>query len=118
MPNAVKLRNPNFESIEVTLGATKDAGAMDLIEDTVGIYVNGGESGDKDAFIHKCEKVVVPKATGASTDFAAGDKVYFDNTAKAVTYDPTGNTLCGRANEAVLTTDTEVEINLVGNVAG
>lgn len=116
MPNAVKLRSPDFESITVVLGATKLAGAMDKVEDTVGVYVNGGESGDKDALITRCPKIVLPKTAGSLIAFDKGGKVYFDNTAKKVTSVSGGNTLCGRANEAAATTAEEVEVNFNGMV--
>ena len=115
MANAVQLRNPKFESIAVTLSATKIAGAMDKINDTVGIYVTGGDSGDSVGFITKCEAVVLPKTAGTGITFAQGAKVYFDNTAKAVTNVSSGNTLVGRANLAALATAATVEVNFNGN---
>ena len=117
MANAVQLRHSDFDSVIVTLAATKTAGAMDKIEDTVGIYVNGGASGAKDAFITRCSAVVLPKTDGSLISFTKGDKVYFDDTAKKVTNQSEGNTLIGRANEDAATTATEVEVNFNGAIA-
>lgn len=42
----------------------------------------------------------LPRATGASTAWVAGDKVYWDNTNKVVTKTSSGNTLIGVAAAA------------------
>lgn len=113
---ALNLRSPNFKSFKVTApSAGYTAGQMLKLEDTVGVIVETKASGYDTALIYECEKIVVPKSTGVT--FAAGDKVYFDATAAAVTSVASGNTLCGRANEAADASDTSLEISLMGQVA-
>jgi len=112
----LKIRSDNWRSVEVTLGATKVAGAMDKIEDLVGVYMEGGDSGDEVAFCYDCEKITLPKSVDTGDVFAKGDKVYFDNSAKKLTATSGGNTLCGRALEAVIASDTEVLVDFKGNI--
>lgn len=54
----------------------------------------------------------LPKAAGI--DFAAGDKAYWDNTAKAVTDDDEGNTLIGVAVRATAIPAATVRVRLNG----
>ncbi len=112
----LEIRNPNFKSFKVTApSAGYTAGEMIKIEDTVGIIVNTVELDEETALIYECEKIVVPKSAGVT--FAAGDKVYYNASAKAVTSTASGNTLCGRANEVGESADTTLEISLSGHIA-
>lgn len=95
-------------------------GQMDLIEDTVGVYAQDADAGAQVAFIYQAEKIVVPKNTASGTDiFKAGDKVYFDHADAKVTADADSGTnlRCGIALEDVDAADTEVKIDLLGNMA-
>jgi len=56
---------------------------------------------------------VLPKNTGTGESFSAGDRIYYDATAKKITATASGNTLCGRALEAAGTADTEVLADLM-----
>ena len=112
----LKLRSPHFKSVKVTApSAGYTAGQMVKIEDTVGVIVETKTSGNNTALIYECEKIVVPKATGVT--FAIGDKVYFDSSAAKITSVASGNTLCGRANAVGASSDTTLEISLLGNAA-
>lgn len=91
------------------------AGDMRKIGDTIGIFVTIVAATVVGAMIYETEKIIVPKSTGVT--FTAGDIVYFDDTAKAITSVPTANTACGRARKDGATGDTTLEINLSGAVA-
>lgn len=113
----MELRSNIFASMKVvapTAGYTK--GQMVKVEDVIGIIVDDADHLKEAILVYSCEKVVVPKNAASSASFAVGDKVYFDESAGAVTSTSTGNTLCGRATEAAITTDDEVEIDLKGNI--
>lgn len=115
---ALNLRSPNFKSITVTTPtAGYTAGDMVKVEDTVGVIAETKTVGLDAVLIYQCDKIVVPKTDGSGITFAKGDKVYYDGTAKKVTNVSSGNTLCGRATEAALATDTTAEIDLQGGVA-
>jgi predicted RecA/RadA family phage recombinase len=54
----------------------------------------------------------LPTASGAGTDWTAGTKVYWDNTAKNVTKTSSGNTFIGFGLAAKATADTAANIRL------
>ena len=115
MATALKLRSPNFKSFKVTAPTAEyTAGQMIKIHDTVGVIVESAAVDEETALIYSCEKIVVPKDTGVT--FNAGDKVYYRASTAKITSTASGNTLCGRALEAGLTGDTELEIDLNGAV--
>lgn len=114
---AFELRTDKFKSMKLTLGGTKAAGALDKVNDTVGVYPVGGGSGDQVAFIYSAEKVYVPKDAGSDTGGDAGAKAYFNNSTKKVTAVSSGNTLCGRFLEDAADADTYATIDLNGEVA-
>lgn len=110
----LKLRCDEWDPIDITLTETKLAGAMDIIEDMVVVYMEGGDSGDKVSGIKRCPAIVLPKDTGSTVIFAKGDKIYFNNSTKKVTNVSSGNTLCGRANEDAAGSATELEVDFDG----
>ena len=113
---AFKPRTNVYEEMTVvTPTAGYTAGQMVKVEDTVGVIVETKTVGLNAVLVHKCEKIVVPKATGVT--FAIGDKVYFDTATAKITSAASGNTLCGRANAVGASGDTELNINLNGSVA-
>lgn len=113
---ALNLRSPNFKSVKVTApSAGYTAGQMLKKSQLVGVIVDTVDLDEETALIYAAEKIVVPKDTGIT--FAIGDKVYFRSATSKVTSTASGNTLCGRALEAAGTNATEVEIELMGNVA-
>jgi predicted RecA/RadA family phage recombinase len=112
----LKLRSLDFASMELTApSAGYTAGQMVKVEDTVGVIAETKTVGQTAVLVYKCEKVVVPKSTGVT--LAAGDKVYFDSAAAAVTSTSAGNTLCGRCTVAAGSSATTVEIDLNGACA-
>ena len=56
----------------------------------------------------------LPRTTGASTDYVAGTKLYWDDTAKRVTKTTTNNTLIGAALLPALVGDATTRIRLNG----
>jgi predicted RecA/RadA family phage recombinase len=91
------------------------AGQMDLIHDTVGVYMQDADAGDDVAFCYDAEKIVVPKSeTSGAGEFSAGDKVYFDHADAEVNNSSGSNYMCGIALEAVAHDATEVLIDLDG----
>jgi len=115
----IKLRcgPEHWASMILTHSGTIAAGVMAKINDLVGVYWNGGDSGDKDAFVYQADKILVPKVDGSGLTIAQGAKVYFSAGDAAVTGTAGGNTLCGRCIEAAIAADTTVLIALAGNVA-
>jgi predicted RecA/RadA family phage recombinase len=111
----LKLRT-KLESAK-TLRATTDsttthsAGDMVVVGDTLGVVVEDVGTSSDFVLVYEAEKIVVPKASDVS--LSAGDAVYFDAGNAAVTDVSTGNAKCGRALEAVGTTDDEVLIDLM-----
>ena len=91
------------------------AGQWDLIEDTVGFYMQDADAGDEVAFCYDAEKVEAPKSTTTGAgEFTAGDKVYFDHADAEVNNDSGSNYMCGIALEDATVDDTEVLIDLDG----
>jgi len=110
--------------INAATNATLTAGSMTVIGSTVGVVVeNVGTSsqaindtypnGPDGVLVYEAEKIVLPKSTGTGESFSAGDRVYYDASAKKITSTSTGNTLCGRALEAAGTAETEVLADLM-----
>ena len=91
------------------------AGQWDLIEDTVGFYMQDADADVEVAFCYHAEKVLAPKSvtTGAG-EFTAGDKVYFDHADEEMNNDSGSNYMCGIALEDAAVSDTEVLIDLDG----
>lgn len=112
------VRSVHKRPIDLTVpsgGVTK--GQMDLIHDMVGVWAETKDAGEICAFIYQADAILVPKGIGSTAIFAAGDKVYFDHADANVNESSSGNTLCGRALEAVVAADTEVLIDLEGHLA-
>lgn len=112
------IRSKNWQAVDLTVpsgGVT--AGQMDLIHDMVGVWAETKDAGETCAFIYQADKILVPKGTGSTAIFAAGDKVYFDHADENVNESSGGNTLCGRTLEAAVAADTEILITLNGHVA-
>lgn len=114
---ALKVRSRDWRSMQLTTPtAGYTAGQVVKVEDTVFVIVETKTVGQTAIGIYNVEKIVLPKVTGSGITFAAGDKVYYDGNGK-VTNVASGNTLCGRANEAADANATEVEVTLNGDIA-
>jgi len=100
--------------MSVTLGATKVAGALDKIGDTVGVYFEGGDSGKTVSFVYRAKKILLPKDANA---ISQGAKVYYDSSEGNVTATATDNFLCGRAIKAAAAGDSTVLVDLNGAAA-
>lgn len=106
----IKLRCPlaACHGLKVTASAAETGGAMDKYEDTIGVFFEDLASGAEGALVFFAPKILLPKTDGSGIDFAAGETLYYDNTAKEVTNVSGGNTACGIALEAADDDDTEV----------
>jgi predicted RecA/RadA family phage recombinase len=93
------------------------SGQMDLIHDTVGVYMTDADADEQVAFLTQADKILLPKAAVSPTAFSAGDKVYFDHADEELNESSSGNTLCGRAIEAAAAADTEVLVAFNGLAA-
>ena len=121
----------DWRSFPVTTTAAVVAGAMDMIHDTVGVYVEtvlavGALSdygitkyvGDDVAFIYHAEKIMVPKdGSSVGHAFSKGDKVFYDATNKQADITGGGNLWIGICVKDAAITDTEVLIDLKGDKA-
>ena len=94
-----------------------DAGDMDMIHDTVGVYMQTADEGDDVAFCYHAEKIVVPKSIESGDAFEVGDKVFYDTTYQKVTTATSGDYWIGICLEAATDEDTEVLIDLKGDKA-
>jgi predicted RecA/RadA family phage recombinase len=113
----LKLRSKNFKSVKITAptgGLT--AGQLCASNSLVGVVVETVAAGKETALIYACDKIVVPKRAGTGITFSIGTKVYYRSAGPDVTNASTSNTLIGRATETADAADTEVEIDLMGNV--
>ncbi len=113
----IQLRSSKYQSMTVTLGGTKVAGALDKIGDTVGVYYTGGVSGALVAFVTQADKIVLAKKTGSGEAIAQGAKVYYEAASGNLTGVAGSNTLCGRCNAAAGASDATVEVAFNGLVA-
>ncbi|MBE3126195.1 MAG: DUF2190 family protein [Acidobacteria bacterium] len=91
-------------------------GAMNLIGATVVVYFETKAVGLLVAGVIGCDKILLPKIAGSALAMAQGSKVYYDNSAKAVTPTIGANTLCGRVIEAALGPDATVLVDFNGTV--
>lgn len=111
------IRSEHWKSFDYTVpsgGVT--AGDMDKVQDTVVVFAETKDEGEIVAAIYQADRILVTKISGAA--IVVGEKVYYNDYVNAVCADTTsGNTLCGRCVEAADATDTEVLIDLEGNLA-
>mgnify|MGYP000910349312 CR=1 FL=1 len=94
-----------------------EAGEFAIVEDTLYIAMDDIDAADDGVGVYRNRKIVVNKDSGAGTALEVGDKVYYNATTGKVTPTVGANRLCGRCNEAALTTDTTVEIDFDGTLA-
>jgi len=94
-----------------------EAGEFVIVEDTLYIAMADIVAAAEGVGVYRNRKILVSKDAGAGTDLAVGDKVYYNAVTGKVTPTSGGNRLCGRCNEAALTTDTTVEIDFDGTLA-
>ena len=108
--------NGDWRSFKVTApsgGVT--AGQWDLIEDTVGFYMQTVDADEEVAFCYHAEKVTAPKSTTTGAgEFTAGDKTYFDHADAEMNNDSGSNYECGIALKDATVSETEVLIDLDG----
>ncbi len=91
---------------------------LHLIGDTVGVVYDDVSLGDRGVLVYEAEKADVPKKTGSTESFKAGDKVYWDPTDGFVSpVWSSGRYLIGIAVEDAGVTDTVVMIDLKGAAA-
>jgi len=98
--------NPNATTI--------NPGDLVLMEDTVGVSQDTIAE-DNNGVVYICGVFTVPKKTGASEEYAQGQKVYYDVVAKKITYtdNSAANPPAGICIEAVTTAATEVKVKLL-----
>lgn len=101
----------------VTLGGTVVAGALSKIGDTVGVYFEGGDSGDVVSFVYRAKKVLLPKDAGSAEAIAQGAKVYYNNVTGKVTGNAGALGVCGRCIEAAVALATTVLVDFNGAAA-
>lgn len=104
------------DTLTLTAPYDVDSGDGFLVGSLFAVAVNDAASGKE------VEGVVtgvfdLPRETGASTDFTAGAKLYWDNTNKRVTKTATNNSLIGAAALAAGTTDATARVRLNGVTA-
>jgi len=108
-----------YHSVKLTApsgGVT--GGTLIHVNDIVGMVFDDADEGDEYVLVYVCEKIEVPKATGAGTAFTVGDHVYYDDTLQTVTpIQAAGLWRIGVATEAAGDDDDEVEIDLEGKLA-
>ncbi len=103
-----------FKQFNVTLAAAVLEGDMGKVQECVGVYASKGAIGDVVSFIYQAEKISLPKTAATGVTFKAGDKVYFDSGAGAVSVGGSGGSFCGIALKDALFSDTTVEVELDG----
>jgi predicted RecA/RadA family phage recombinase len=117
----LKLRcdGPRWESFPVVAPSPGvSAGQMDLIHDTVGVYMQDAVTGADVAFCYRAAKVLLPKVEGSTYGiFEAGDLLYFDHSNAELTSNSSGNKRCAICLVAAGAADTEVLVDLLGNMA-
>jgi len=84
------------EAIEYTPTVDTPAGTVVVVETLVGVTKLDIPAGVLGA-LAMIGVFDVAKAIGAGTAIAMGIEVYWDDTAKVATFDPTGNKLMGKA---------------------
>lgn len=111
----LQLRSSHWQAMTLTVpSGGVVSGQMDLIHDTVGVYMTDADAGDLVAFLTQADKILLPKDVVSTDVFAAGDYVYFDHADAKVNASSSGNTLCGRVLEAATAADTEVLVAFNG----
>lgn len=96
-----------------TAGADTASGDVVIVGDLVGISVTDAKSGDE-GVAHAEGVYRLPKATGGA--IGQGAKVYWDSANSNVVTAASGNTLIGRAWNARLAGDTDIDVKILPRV--
>lgn len=111
MANPVSFSQNYDGTMSVVVSATTAINDILLIGNgVVGMSMGAGVSGDTIQFKVQGRISGLPKAT--SVNWAVGDKLYWDNSAKKFTNVSSGNTLCARAYTAQANADTTCDLLL------
>jgi predicted RecA/RadA family phage recombinase len=102
-----------IKTFDHTATADMVAGEITVVNSRVTIAYAQVSSGDDLQLIYAAEQAELPKA---AEDLAAGDKVYWDNTAKNVTATATSNTACGMVLKSALTAVSTVDIEFFNDI--
>jgi len=92
-------------------------GAMDKLEDTVGVYMQGAVAGEYVAFLYHAEKIVLPKDAGTGLSITQWAKVYYNAATKKLTGVAAQNLWVAICLKAATATDTEVLVDFKGDKA-
>lgn len=114
---ALQLRSPTWKSMKVTAPtAGYIAGQLVRVQEVIGLIVDTKTVGLDTALIYACDKAVVPKRAGTTAVFAAGAKVFYNESGAADVETTTTYRCIGRALEAAGADDTTVLMELNGAV--
>ncbi len=117
--SGIQLRCSTQETNSLTLTAPSGGvvgGAMDVVGDTIVVYHETKDAGEKVAACIRANKILLPKVAGSGTAVAQGGKLYFTDGAAGVT-GGSGGTICARALEAAGALATTVLAAFDGTVA-
>jgi len=113
-----KMRSNNYHSVKLVApsgGVTKES--LIHVSDLIGMVFDDADEGAKYLLVYFCEKIMVPKITGAGSAFGIGESVYYDDTLQTVTpIQAAGLWRIGKATEEATDDDDEVEIELEGKL--
>jgi predicted RecA/RadA family phage recombinase len=116
MPDILKCRIEDCHMIQhVVASPGVSEGDMDLVEDTVYVWLEDYATGEIGVKIIEAERITLPKETGVA--FSMGDDVFYDDSTNSLNATGVGRYWCGKARTDAALTDTTVEVDFQGNDA-
>jgi predicted RecA/RadA family phage recombinase len=102
------------ETFEYTASGAKLAGAVELINDTLAIWLTNVASGSVGALAFKAPRVMLPCATAPTAGYPVGTKMYWDTADAELNTSSSGNRECAVVTEAAAFGATDVEVAFDG----
>jgi len=121
MPNAVDyqpyLRCPvgACETFRKTAAADKTAGQVELLANTLCVWLTAVDSGDEGAVAFKIPRIVLPCAAAPTGGYPVGTRLYWDTADGELNNSSSGNRKCAVVTVAADQGDETVEVAFDGN---
>lgn len=115
MPKNLQCKIEDCHMISATVPSPGvSEGDMDLVEDTVYVWLDGYATGETGVKIIEAERITLAKE---AVEFALGEDVFYDDTTNSLNATGVGRYWCGKARAAAAAAAATVDVDFHGNDA-